>query len=99
MIELAAEAVQQVRDLKAFYEGKGRAEAIKHLITAVIRAAERIEHRPDAGLLAPRPYPALAREGRRWIKAGRYWIAYTTTNPPVIVAVFFEMADLPGRAG
>jgi len=99
VIELGAEAARQVRDLRAFYESKGRTEAVRNLIAAVIRAAERIEHTPGIGLPAPRPYPALARDGLRWIKEGRYRIAYTMTVRPIIVAVFFEMADLPGRDG
>jgi hypothetical protein len=32
-----------------------------------------------------------------WIKSGRYWIAYRTNPPPLIVAVFFEMANIPRR--
>jgi hypothetical protein len=31
------------------------------------------------------------------VKAGRYWVAYNTTQPPVIVAVFYETANIPGR--
>jgi hypothetical protein len=53
--------------------------------------------RPGDGLPAPRPYPELARPGQAWLKAGRYWIAYGTGAPPVILAVFFETADIPGR--
>jgi hypothetical protein len=30
------------------------------------------------------------------IKAGRYWIAYEPTTP-VIVGVFYETANIPGR--
>jgi hypothetical protein len=26
-----------------------------------------------------------------------YWVAYSTMQPPVIVAVFNETADIPGR--
>jgi hypothetical protein len=26
---------------------------------------------------------------------GRYWIAYRTKAPPLIVAVFYEMANIP----
>jgi len=48
-------------------------------------------------LPAPRAYPELARPGQAWLKAGRYWIAYGTGTPPVILAVFFETADIPGR--
>ena len=64
---------------------------------AMQEAADRIEADPAAGLPAPRPYPELARPGRAWVKAGRYWVLYRTTAPPVIIAVFFETADIPGR--
>jgi len=60
-------------------------------------AWEKIVANPAAGLAAPRPYPQLAYPGRLWIKAGRYWIAYRMTPVPVIVAVFHETADIPGR--
>ncbi len=43
------------------------------------------------------PYPGLMLAGRRWIKAGRYWLAYRDGAPPVILAVFFEEANIPGR--
>jgi hypothetical protein len=49
-----------------------------------------------AGLPSPRPYPALARPGRRWIIEGHYWIAYSLTSPPVISGVFYVTADIPG---
>jgi len=49
------------------------------------------------GLPAPGPYPELAMEGRAWLKAGRYWFAYTKTVPMVVVAAFYEEADIPGR--
>jgi hypothetical protein len=31
------------------------------------------------------------------VKSGRYWISYSIRPPPVIVAVFFETADIEGR--
>jgi hypothetical protein len=37
------------------------------------------------------------RAARAWVKAGRYWFAYSTTQPPVIVAVSYETANIPGR--
>jgi hypothetical protein len=49
------------------------------------------------GVSAPRPYPALAELGRAWIYAGRYWFRYTTTTPPVVLSVFYDAADIPGR--
>jgi hypothetical protein len=39
----------------------------------------------------------LRRRGRAWVQAGRYWVAYSTQKPPVIVAVFYDMANIPGR--
>jgi hypothetical protein len=30
-----------------------------------------------------------------WIKVGRYWFRYAVIDPPVIVAVFYETADIP----
>lgn len=46
---------------------------------------------------APRPYPDLAAEGEAWVYAAPYWIAYSLTRPPVILAVFFDQADIPVR--
>jgi len=48
-------------------------------------------------LIAPRPYPALAKPGRRWIIEHSYWISYSLTAPPVISGVFYAMADIPNR--
>lgn len=97
MIELSARAERQIADLREAYEEKGRSEAVQNLINAIIRASDRIRLQPYAGLAAPRPYPQLAHPGERWIKEGRYWIAYTLSAPPVIVAVFYDQANY--RAG
>ncbi len=56
-----------------------------------------IEADPEGGLPAPRPYPQLARDGEAWIQANTYWIAYSRTDPPVILGVFYATADIPGR--
>ena len=64
---------------------------------ARLNAPRSIAAEPRAGLLAPRPYPELRRAGRRWIIEGRYWIAYSLSSPPVISAVFYDTADIPGR--
>ncbi len=98
MIELGPEAERQLEDLLTHYDGLGRIEAMRNLRTAIRQAAARIEANPGGGLRAPRPYPELAHEGERWIKEGRYWIVYGLTVPPVILAVFYDQADLPGRA-
>ena len=65
-------------------------------MAALDEADRRIEGNPSAGLTAPRPYPRLAQPGVLWVKAGRYWVYYTTTSPPVIVGVFYETANIPG---
>ena len=79
------------------YEDSRRPEAARALFAALAEAEQKIESNPSAGLPAPRPYPLVARKGQAWIKAGRYWVAYRTTRPPVIIAVFFETADIPRR--
>lgn len=60
-------------------------------------AKRRIEKNPGAGLAAPRPCPHLAQMGRAWVKAGRYWVTYSTTKPPAIVGIFHETANIPRR--
>jgi plasmid stabilization system protein ParE len=97
LIPYTARALRQIDDLIEHYEVRGRTEAVRALFVALDQAEGRIEANPAAGLPAPRPYPQLARPGRLRLKAGRYWIAYSPTNPPVIVAVFYETADIPGR--
>ncbi len=97
MIALTSEARQHVRALRAYYEERERPEATRALRNAFTTAWEKITTSPAAGLPAPRPYPHLARPGRAWVKAGRYWIAYQTDPVPVIVAVYFETANIPGR--
>lgn len=72
-------------------------QAAANLLASLERASERIVHAPNAGLLAPRPYPALAHFGFRWIKEGPYWVAYMTESSPIIVGVYHEAADIPNR--
>ena len=98
MIRLSGDAERQIADLLRHYARLGRLEAGRNLIAAIDQAVARIERDPGAGSPAPRPYPDLARPGRAWTKAGRYWIAYSTTQPPVILGVFYEAADIPSRA-
>jgi plasmid stabilization system protein ParE len=93
----AAEARQQIAGLRAHYERLDRPEATVRLQAALAAAERQIEARPASGIPAPRAYPELARPGRAWIKAGRYWVTYTVTTPPVILGVFYETADIPRR--
>jgi plasmid stabilization system protein ParE len=69
-------------------------------MAAIAQAADRITRAPGKGLLAPRPYPSLARvrPGWPWLKPGSYWFAYVLRNEGAIVAgVFHESADIPNR--
>jgi len=97
MIALSPEAEAQLDALIAHYEALGRVEASINLLNALERAMTRISETPEAGLPAPRPYPSLAKAGRRWIIEGTYWISYSLTNSPVISGVFYAMADIPNR--
>jgi hypothetical protein len=97
LIEYAPGATRQVVALRHHYESLGRPAAVRALLAALDEAERRIERNPSTGLAAPRPYPKLARPGVAWIKEGQYWVSYTTTSPPVIVAVFYETANIPDR--
>jgi len=97
LIAYTPRASRQVDALIHHFEALERAEAIRGLIAALNEAEQRIDRNPDAGLSAPRPYPALARAGWAWVKCGRYWVVYSTRRPPVILGVFYETADIPGR--
>src|ERR1700709_2778705 len=97
MIALSPEAEAQLDALIAHYEALGRVEASINLLDALERASKRIVERPEAGLPAPRPYPALAKARRLWVIEGSYWIAYSLTTPPIISGVFYAMSDIPNR--
>lgn len=97
MIPFTRRAGQQLSELRDHYEALGRIEAILNLAAAMQEASDAIERDPTAGLPAPRPYPQLARSGWAWIKARRYWVAYSTIPASVITAVFYESANIPGR--
>ena len=97
LIGFTAKALRQINTLRQHYEKLDRPEAVRNFIAAMQRAAERIEADPAAGLPAPRPYPELARPRRAWVQTGRYWALYRITKPPVIVAVFYDSANIPGR--
>ena len=97
MIGYTAWAARQVADPREHYEREQRLDASRNLETALNDAEHRIERDPAGGLPAPRPYPALARSGQAWIKAGSYWISYSTRTP-VITGVLYDRADIPGRA-
>jgi plasmid stabilization system protein ParE len=97
LIAYSPNAVEHIRALRRHYESLGRDAAIRALDRALADAETRIERTPGEGLSAPRPYRRLARPGWAWIKSGRYWIGYTIGDTPIIAAVFFETANIPGR--
>jgi plasmid stabilization system protein ParE len=97
LIVLTPRAAQQVRSLRRHYEKLGRPEATRNLVSAIETAWQQIITDPAAGLPSPRPYPIVAKQGRAWVLAGRYWIAYVTRPSLAIVAVVYEAADIPTR--
>ena len=97
MITFSPRAERQVAELLRQYRRRGRPEAQTPPISTLDEAEQIITTVPNAGLAAPRPYPELAAQGEAWIKAGRYWVAFSLTNPPVILAIFYDAADIPGR--
>ena len=97
MIAYAASAIRQIDDLHQHFEDRERLEANLALEAALNDAERKIQGNSAAWLAAPRPYPRLSAPGRAWVKAGRYWVAFTTTSPPVIIAVFYDAADIPSR--
>ena len=96
-IRYTARAARMASDLLDHYEDLGRLEAAWKLLEALEEAEHRISTDPSASRSAPSPYPQLKQPGRAWIRAGRYWIRHTLDEPPVIVGVFFEAADIPSR--
>jgi hypothetical protein len=97
LVDYTPEALRQIDALLLNFEEHYRDGAARALLTALQNAERRIERDPSAGLTAPRPYPDLVQSGRAWLKSGRYWIAHTIAPPPVIAAVFFDTANIPGR--
>ncbi len=98
MITLSPAAERQLDALIRHYAERLRDEAIDNLVESLERACAR--YLAGQGLFydAPRPYPSLLRPGWRWTKEGRYWVAFSkVTNGPVVRAVFYDSANIPGR--
>ncbi len=85
--------------LTAYYEARGRDDAIRNLAAALVAVSDKIEAVGGLGLHAPRPYPAIAglNLGFRWLKIGAYWFAFTPAPDMTITGVFHEAADIPNR--
>jgi len=97
VIPLAPRAKRQIDRLLEHFLRIERPEAARNLITAYHEASDCIEHDPDVGIDAPRPYPRLERRGWAWVKVRRYWFGYLRDPEPTIGAVFYDAADIPGR--
>jgi hypothetical protein len=97
LIDYTPTARRHVSELILHFRRKRRPEAIRNLLAALMKVEAAIEN----GSGRPREFPAtyrnLARPGRSWRKEAIYWIAYDVTDPPIIVAVFWEGADLARR--
>ncbi len=94
---LSRRAISQAEALLKHYQRLERAEAIENL-AAAIRAAQAIIPTLRRHRAAPAPYPEVARTGTGWLRQGRYWFAYGTRRPRVIRAIYYDTADIPGRA-
>jgi plasmid stabilization system protein ParE len=97
VIPFSRHAEWQLSSLYRHYEELDRLDAVRNLTAALRQVCEAIERDPAVGLAAPRPYPQLARPGRAWVKAGRYWVAYRTTPRLLITGIFYETANIPDR--
>ncbi len=96
-VRYTVRAVRQIDALHGHYLARGRVEASVALDRALTEAERIITKVPERGLLAPRPYPGLAAPGERWVLAGAYWVAYRLGDPRVVLGVFYDRADIPGR--
>jgi hypothetical protein len=74
-VKISDEARAKIDELPSRFRSKKRSEAAR---IALCEAAHLIAG--GKGLPAPWPYPDLAREGEKWVRAGRYRIAYSTTT-------------------
>ena len=88
-------ARDQLAELRRHYRRKNRPEAVQNLSEAVRQAARRITEGKSQA--APGTYPEIAQAGHAWIHAGRYWFVHTSTRPHIILAVFYDESDIPGR--
>jgi plasmid stabilization system protein ParE len=97
LIDYTPTARRHVDELILHFRRKRRPEAIRNLLAALMKVEAAIGN----GSGRPREFPAtyrdLVRPGRAWRKESIYWIAYDRIDPPVIVAVFWEGADLARR--
>jgi plasmid stabilization system protein ParE len=97
LITLSRRAETQVNTLIEHCERLDRLNAARNLLAAIEAARDTIVKSSEAGLPAPRPYAQLRKSGRLWVHVRSYWICYMQAAPTVIVEIFHESADIPGR--
>ncbi len=99
MRPLTPRARRQVTELTQHDEALGRDGAIHHQMPALTHVCDTIEASGGIGLHARRPCPHLAQLqlGFRWLKACRYWFAFTPAPDLTITGIVFEAADIPSR--
>jgi len=98
VIRVSRTARGHIAALVAHYDQLERPEAVRNLRSAIARAATRIETRRGPFYPAPRPYPTLTRDGWQWLHERPYWIGFSALPVgAVILAVFHDTADIPGR--
>ena len=98
MVILTDFAEAQLDALERYYDRLDRDLATIRLAEAVRSAIVIADSQAAPFLAAPRPYPDLKRLGWRWLKSGRYWIAFSSIPDGfAITAVFHERANIPGR--
>jgi hypothetical protein len=98
MVLITAAAQSQLEALERHYDRLNRDLATIRMTEAVAMAAGRIEDNPGPFWAAPRPYPDLSDLGWRWLKEGRYWVAFAgIPGGHAITGVFFDTANIPAR--
>jgi plasmid stabilization system protein ParE len=85
------------RYLQATRRRPTRPAAAHRLVEAYEAAIAQIAAGPTSSRTHPRPYPALASYGFRWIKVHRYWFGYVPGADPVVTNILDEAADIPAH--
>ena len=86
------------RHLQGMSRHGPRPAAARRLIEAYADAVQQISVGPKSWFTHPRPYPALAQYGFRWIKVHRYWFAYVPDTDPIVTNILDETSDMPAHA-
>ena len=81
----------------AHYLAKDRPQAVRALMRTLATASAAILDGSAARYDTPRPYPSVRELGAYWVHFPPYWIGYRRPTSPVISAVFYDGADIPGR--